>query len=309
MAPKVSVVLPTYNRASLLKRAIKSILNQTYQDFEMIIVDDGSTDNTENVVKGFGNEGIRYISHDNNRGAGAARNTGIKVARGRYIAFLDSDNQWLPEKLEKQMQFIQHKTEDVVVYTDYWDWENRRHMLSHRKIQKDGDIHDILLEDNFIDTSTVLVSKECLHKAGLFDETLPRYQDWELWIRLSKYYRFVYLDEPLAKVHFTPGCITSNDEALLPARRIIFEKHFEDIAKRPDLLARHLYALGCPTIYFGEFTEGRNYLWRAVKTYPWKPRYLITAFLALFGRSFYLAISRTKRRVVSLIKANHISDG
>lgn len=100
--PTVSVVIPTYNRAHLVGRAIQSVLNQTYQDFEIIVVDDGSTDNTEEVVKSFNDPRIRYIRHDQNRGGSAARNTGIKMARGEYIAFQDSDDEWLPEKLESR---------------------------------------------------------------------------------------------------------------------------------------------------------------------------------------------------------------
>ena len=106
--PKVSVIIPTYNRAHLVGRAIRSVLNQTYQDFEIIVVDDGSTDNTEEVVKSFNDPRIRYIRHEKNRGGSAACNTGIRAARGEYIAFQDSDDEWLPEKLEKQMQVFEN---------------------------------------------------------------------------------------------------------------------------------------------------------------------------------------------------------
>jgi glycosyltransferase involved in cell wall biosynthesis len=118
--PKVSVIIPTYNRAGLLKRAIQSVLNQIYQDFEIIIVDDASTDNTENVIESFKEHRIRYIKHESNKGAAVARNTGIKFANENYIAFQDSDDEWLPEKLEKQMEIIEHASPRVgVVYTGY----------------------------------------------------------------------------------------------------------------------------------------------------------------------------------------------
>jgi glycosyltransferase involved in cell wall biosynthesis len=102
----VSVVIPTYNRASLLGRAIKSVLEQTYQDFEIIVVDDASTDNTEEVVRNLRDRRIRYLRHEKNRGGSAARNTGIRAAWGQYIAFQDSDDEWLPEKLKKQMEVL-----------------------------------------------------------------------------------------------------------------------------------------------------------------------------------------------------------
>ena len=102
-SPVVSVIIPTYNRAHLIGRAIRSVLDQTYQDWELIVVDDASTDDIPGIVKGFTDGRVKYIRHDENKGAAAARNTGIQAARGAYIAFLDSDDEWLPEKLERQV--------------------------------------------------------------------------------------------------------------------------------------------------------------------------------------------------------------
>lgn len=116
--PTVSVILPTYNRAHLLERAIQSVLDQTYPDFEIIVVDDASIDNTVNIIKGIINERIRYIRHEKNKGAAAARNTGIKLAKGKYIAFQDSDDEWLRDKLEKQIKIFETVSPEVgVVYT------------------------------------------------------------------------------------------------------------------------------------------------------------------------------------------------
>ena len=116
--PTVSIIIPTYNRSRLIARAVKNVLNQTYQDFELIIVDDGSTDGTREVVAGFSDERIRYVQHDKNRGEAAARNTGIKVARGEYIASHDSDDEWLHEKLAKQIRAFENCSPEIgVVYT------------------------------------------------------------------------------------------------------------------------------------------------------------------------------------------------
>jgi len=115
--PKISVISPTYNRAHLITRAVHSVLNQTYQDFEYIVVDDASTDNTEEVIKGFKDERIKYIKHEKNRGPSAARNTGIKAAKGEYIGFLDSDDEWLPEQAEKQVsKFLESPDNVGVIY-------------------------------------------------------------------------------------------------------------------------------------------------------------------------------------------------
>ncbi len=119
--PKVSVILPTYNRAHLIKRAIQSVLDQTYQNFEIIVVDDGSTDNTEEQVRSFNNPKIRYIRYNENKGAAFARNAGIKASRGDYIAFQDSDDEWFPHKLQRQMEAFKNASPEVgVVYTGSW---------------------------------------------------------------------------------------------------------------------------------------------------------------------------------------------
>lgn len=118
--PTVSVILPTYNRAHLVGRAIQSVLDQMYQDFEIIVVDDGSGDNTEEIINGFTDTRIRYVKHQKNKGGSAARNTGIKLAKGKYIAFQDSDDEWLPDKLEKQMKAFKKASDEVgVVYTGF----------------------------------------------------------------------------------------------------------------------------------------------------------------------------------------------
>ena len=165
--PKVSVIIPTYNRAHLVGRAIRSVLNQTYQDFEIIVVDDGSTDNTEEVVKSFNDPRIRYIRHEENKGAAAARNTGIKAAKGKFIAFQDSDDEWLPKKLEKQMEAFDNASPKVgVVYTGFWSIEGnvKRYSLNKEIVHKEGDIHSQILQGNFIGTPAAVVKKACFKK-------------------------------------------------------------------------------------------------------------------------------------------------
>ena len=267
--PTVSVIIPTYNRAHLIGRAIQSVLNQTYRDFEIIVVDDGSTDNTEEVIKSFSDERIRYIKHKENKGAAAARNTGIKTARGKFIAFQDSDDEWLPEKLEKQMKVFETAPPEVgIVYTGFWRFENNKKIyipFSWVK-QKEGNIHEELLKGNFIGTPAALVRKECFEKAGMFDEKLPGLEDWELFIRLSKYYNFKCVDEPLLVSYYTSNSISANNEAYIKTLKLILSKHFNDFAKNKKLLSGHYFSLGVNLYYSsGNFEEGKNYLIKAVK--------------------------------------------
>jgi glycosyltransferase involved in cell wall biosynthesis len=214
--PKVTVIIPTYNRAHLIKRAIKSVLNQTFQDFEIIVVDDGSTDNTEEVVKSFNDLRIKYIKHQKNLGASAARNTGIKNSKGEYIAFLDSDDEWLPEKLEKQMRYFKkiekRRGKLGLVYCDsiWCDEEGRKIAVSNQIWKpKEGWVFKELLKNCFISTASVVICREdVLIKVGLFDRKFTQSQDYELWIRLSTFYPIAYLNLPLVKHKMWEGNVT-----------------------------------------------------------------------------------------------------
>ena len=167
----ISIIVPTYNRANLIGRAIKSILNQTYQNFEIIVVDDGSQDNTEETVKIFGDRRIIYLKHKTNKGAGTARNTGIKTAKSEYIAFLDSDDEWLPKKIEKQIRKIKEASVNVgVIYTGYWIIMDNKKLLGKIPKKRGNIFEDELFEDQVSPTSCVLVKRECFEKAGFFDE-------------------------------------------------------------------------------------------------------------------------------------------
>jgi len=300
--PTVSVIIPTYNRAHLISRAIKSVLNQTYQDFEVIVVDDGSTDNTEEVIKEFQkkDERIKYVRHEKNKGGSAARNTGIKAAKGKYIAFLDSDDEWLPEKLEKQMKVFENAPAKVgVVYTGFWRIENNKkiYIPSSWVKKKEGNIHKELLKGNFIGLPTVLVRKECFKKAEMFDEKLPRLQDWELVIRLSKYYDFKCIDKPLLISYYTSDCISTNNNALIKALKLILSKHFDEFTKDRNLLSKYYYSIGHNLCLSNHFKEGRNYLIKAIKTHPLNIKYLLATFSSFFGQGIYNKSSKVYRKL------------
>jgi len=299
-APTVSVVIPTYNLAHLIGRAIRSVLDQTYQDFEIIVVDDGSTDNTEEVIRSLNDPRIHYIHHEKNRGGAAARNTGIKVAQGEYIAFQDSDDEWLPEKLEKQMQVFENAPAEVgVVYTGFWRMAHGKkiYVPSAKITRKEGNIHNELLRGNFVGTPTAVIKNECFRKAGLFDERLPRLQDWELFIRISKFYEFKCIDEPLVISYFTPDSISASQDALSNAHELILEKHFQDFRRNRRLLASWQYLIGNLLCQNGKMNPGRDYFLKAVKMYPLNIKYLVAAFLSLLGQSAYTKAVRLKCKI------------
>lgn len=299
--PTVSVILPTYNRAHLVGRAIRSVLNQTYQYFEIIVVDDGSTDKTEEIVKSFNDSRIRYIRHDENKGAAAARNTGIKAGGGEFIAFQDSDDEWLPEKLEKQMKVFEETSEKVgVVYTDMWRIRGKKRQYWHSPIimPKDEIIYKQALDRVMgIGIMTAMIRSECFNKIGMFDGKFPRFIDLELFIRLSKYYYFYHINEPLGNYYDTEKSISSDIPALITAYELIFEKYSHDIVKNRKSLAKHQYSIGNVLCQRGKLNQGKGYLLKAVKSYPLNIKYLAAAFVSLFGENAYAKVVRLKRRI------------
>ncbi|MFH1776945.1 MAG: glycosyltransferase [Candidatus Omnitrophota bacterium] len=296
--PAVSVIIPTYNRANLLCRALKSVLNQTYQDFEVLIIDDCSTDDTTRIVKSVNDKRLAYIYLNEQSGAAHARNIGIKHSRGEFIAFQDSDDEWTAEKLQEQMDVIQHSSAVVgVVYSAFYRIEgDKTSYICFPEIKKkEGNIHSTILRKNFIDTTTVLVRKICFEKSGLFDRSLPRLQDWELWIRVSQHYHFKYITEPLVKAYCTAGGISANDVAYHTAREIIFKKHFAEIRQHPALLAENYYYFGNNLCLEGEINSGRSYIIKALKIKPLNLKILIAVFLVLYMPEKYAQMIKALR--------------
>jgi glycosyltransferase involved in cell wall biosynthesis len=285
--PLVSVIIPTYNRADILPRSLGSVLNQTFRNVEVIVVDDGSRDQTEATVQGFEDPRVTYIRHQTNQGPSAARNTGIKVARGEYIAFQDSDDKWYPDKLQRQMDAFASASPNVgVVYSGYWrvEGKNRVYIPPPWIQKKEGDIHHILLKENFIGLPTAIVRRECFARAGDFDISLPCLEDWELWIRVSRHYHFQYIDEPLMVSYFTSGSVNhQSQEKQAFALRSMYKKHHEDFTSDRLILANYHYALGTCLCNAGDVREGLLHFLRASTLNPLKLT-LITRFLLHFSR-------------------------
>jgi len=300
--PKVSVIIPTYNRAHLVNRAIRSVLGQTYQDFEIIVVDDCSTDNTKEVVKSINDRRICFICHEKNRGSAAARNTGIKASKGEYIAFQDSDDEWLPEKLEKHMEIFEKAPDHVgVVYSGFYlrNGEQKKYVPGSNIKIKEGNIYEELLKRNSVGTPAAVVRQTCFEKVGMFDECLPSLEDWELFIRISKYYTFKFIDEPLINAYYSPGGVSANKIAPLNAYKLILEKHIYTLKKNRHSLANMQYSVGNLLCQAGNMCEGKVYLLQALRSNPLNIKYMVAAATSLFGKSAYLSVCRLKNMVYS----------
>lgn len=228
--PLVSVVIPTFNRESTIIASIESVRNQTFKDLEIIVVDDGSTDDSEKVIKELACPNLEYIRHPTNLGANIARNTGIKAAQGQYIAFQDSDDLWHPEKLNEQLHACRDYNSEVTFCAFSRFKDGFKTVIPKPAYNIQAGFHDMqtdILRGSFISCQTLLVSKKALLKVGSFDENLPRLQDWDLCIRLSKHYSFFFIEQVLVDTEVGPSSISSGVSNYSVAAKIILEKYRE----------------------------------------------------------------------------------
>jgi glycosyltransferase involved in cell wall biosynthesis len=194
--PLVSVIIPTYNRARMIKEAVDSVLAQDFKDFELIVVDDGSTDNTSDVLSSYADD--ISIFYQENKGVSAARNRGIAEASGQFIAFLDSDDLWLPKKLTTQVEFF-NQTPDALICQTAEVWIRNGIRVNPKKRHKkfSGIIFEPSLALCLVSPSAVMMRQELLDSAGSFDETLPVCEDYDLWLRISCRFPVYLIEIPL----------------------------------------------------------------------------------------------------------------
>lgn len=199
--PKVSVVITCYNYGKYVEKAIESVFSQTYDDVEIILVDDGSTDDSEQRIRPFlSDKRLTYI-RQKNQGQANAKNAGIRHARGQFIAFLDADDLWETTKLEKQMPLFSNDTIGVVYSRARYIDKDGQHLnitLKGKYLRpRSGNVTNFLFFDNFVPFSSSIIRKQCLEVFNGFDESLEMGIDWDLWLKISTQYAFAFVDEPL----------------------------------------------------------------------------------------------------------------
>jgi len=233
--PLVSIIIPTYNRAELVTQAVESVLDQTYRKIELIVVDDGSTDKTHELLRKY--EGSMTYIYLERSERSKARNEGFKCSKGDYIAFLDSDDLWLSTKIEKQVQILHEKADVGIVYTDVEliHVEGGSHIGN---ILWDEPVREVLYEDlmthNVItgSLSSVMMRRECLERVGLFDESMNTCEDLDIYRRLARQYKFHKIDSTLAKVRIHNDNTQRNLHAMVLGWEATIEKVFQDTAPR-----------------------------------------------------------------------------
>lgn len=234
--PLISVVIPTFNREDTISYCLNSVLAQTYKNLETVVVDDCSTDNTVNVINSHSDPRVRCIVLEQNSGAQAARNRGIKEAKGEWIAFQDSDDEWLPEKLERQVAALDAVKYDplVVVHSNAYRFDNRtkkKDIWMLPTIEGDNQ-YPTLLKTSGPLYQTMLVSRTALEKIGFLDEDVPSHQEWDTSIRLAKYCKFVHIKEALFIYHVGNSSAISGDRSRdIEGWNYIISKHKDDVKR------------------------------------------------------------------------------
>ena len=270
----VSVIIPTYNRSGFIRRAVKSVLNQTYKWIEIIIVDDGSIDDTVKIIStlGLSDNRIRCLTHKTNRGSQAARNTGIRAAKGEYIAFLDSDDEWLPNKLEKQMPLFSNMDQKIgVVYAGFIKSDQKKNLFNVHEPCFSGSIYKEALRGWIADTNTLVVHRDVLFKSGLWDERIRAYQEWDLCIRLSRFAEFAFIKEPLAIYHIHNETTISKD-LLRSANGYsdVVSSHYKEMYRELGRkeLATHFITLGALYLKSSDIRSARSAFLKAIRLQP-----------------------------------------
>jgi glycosyltransferase involved in cell wall biosynthesis len=239
--PKVSVVIPAYNSMEYLPQTLESVLQQSFRDFEVLIVNDGSCDHIEQWGAELADPRVKLISQVN-QGVSAARNAGIAQAQGEYIAFLDSDDLWESSKLAKQVQCLEAEGEVGLVHT-WMFFADEQGKSTGRVLRSDAEgwVWEQLAERNMVACSSVMVRRSCLESVGVFDSNLIPIEDWDLWIRIASRYPFAVIREPLMYYRKLPTSISTNCTSMERAFCILIEQTFQSAPSNLQFLKSRSY--------------------------------------------------------------------
>jgi glycosyltransferase involved in cell wall biosynthesis len=226
--PRVSVVITAYNYGLFLPEAIESVLGQTFKDFQVVVVDDGSTDNTsEAILPYLSNPCLRYIRKENG-GQASAKNRGIAESKGEFIAFLDADDVWFRTKLEEQIPLFSDPNIGVVYSKRVlMDPHGNERPFQHPTLHR-GYVLDQMFINNFVCFSSAILRRECFEKVGKFDESLPMAIDYDLWLRIAMHYHFDYVNEPLVKYRLGHGHMSENKDKRFECAWRVMNRFLED---------------------------------------------------------------------------------
>ena len=281
-APLVSVIIPSYNRAATLARAMRSVLNQGYSNLELLIVDDGSTDNTQDIVRSFDDPRVRYLKSEQNEGASGARNRGLVSAKGYFVAFQDSDDEWLADKLQLQVDAaVAAGVPNVAVFhmkVVYGRDDARKYGTGRiccvprlDPAKHDHDFVKLSHRENLMSPQTLLFSRSVLEEVGLFDRSLINSVDWDFSLRLVRHAKVVFIEEPLVMTYIQDDSIS-----LVPSRRVRSQLRIILKLNRlgdvdPAVLGDHFGRIGTALGRMGKPRLAARLLRHAVRLAPSRP--------------------------------------
>jgi glycosyltransferase involved in cell wall biosynthesis len=282
----ISTIIPVHEQPDLLRDALNSINKQTVDDYEVVVVDDASSTDFEPIINAYGDQ-VRLITHEENQGAAAARNTGIEHANGEYVAFLDADDTWEPTKLEKQREVFESRDDNLsLVYTGFVQYELDG-IEWERYPEARGDIYiDELERDRIHPTSTVMVRRDALNGVGRFDTDLPSRQDYDLWIRITEHYDVDYVNEILVDKREQPNSISKDFDSRIEGDLAVFEKVKEratnlDVLTRNRIYSYHHHVIGRDYDSNGDRWKALTHLGFAIVRYPFRPISYVMFVIAL----------------------------
>ena len=333
--PRVSVVIPVYNRADLIRETLESVLAQTYRDLEVIVVDDGSTDETPEVLASYAHDTRVRVIQQTNQGEGAARNTGVRAARGEYVAFVDSDDVWRPDKLERQVAILVNSPGLAWVYSDTYVFDNKTrqvlYVIGQRVPQYEGHVARQLLMVDFVPSPTPVVQRAVFDEVGFFDHTpstdgsmasagsmsrdgpRPWCTDWDMWLRIAARYPVRRDPEPLAGYRIHETMLSQSQSAMVMhqyriatiERAAAFAPAVYGPVRRRALAAQYL-RIGRMLAGQSELVSARSMFIEAVRHYPRRLETYPLLVATLLGNrvvSALVALNRGRRRHPTVTQA------
>lgn len=300
-SPTVSVILPTYDRVNLMTRAIDSVLEQTYSDFELLVVDDASNDETQQVLDSYDDERLTVLTHETNRGCARARQTAIGEASGTYLAFIDSDDYWYPEKLTRQQAQLA-ETDAALCYVGKEIVDSRTDEILARRstVEPPTNALGVLLKHDYIGSPTgVVIRRDVYESVGGFDTSLPNRQDWELWIRVCRNHPIAAVPEILARRYVGHGQMTDELRELLRGTWMAVTKHRELLERYPTSYARQLIFLASMQAHYDRAAAWslatsalRHDPWLPVRSDDYLPNLVPLVLGSLLGKQLYRRLYR-----------------
>jgi glycosyltransferase involved in cell wall biosynthesis len=273
--PLITVIITCYNIQQYVEAALRSVLNQSYGFVEIIVVDDGSSDNTEAVVRPYLSDGRVSFLRKENGGPSSARNHGIQRAQGEFIAFLDGDDVWEPDKLELQAEALLNNPSAGMVFSDFSTFDSSGSFVTCKNKSLFKELEPVqygflVSRNNFIYPSTVVVRKKCFEVCGVFDETLRGIEDWELWLRITRHFHILGLHPPLAGIRQHLSNISANVPAMLLTERRAIDMQIPYLSKLDyrKRVARLYYLNADRSVHNGNRTQAFRLLLKGVQSYP-----------------------------------------